>query len=228
MDPTPSAPLPPRVGRGWAAKSEGSVPPSDPVERPPSPGLGSLYSRQSHLSLAAFERTQAARRRRILTCAGVTAALLLLAGLLAFFLFPRPPSVSTAAPTFALNGLPTPASFSATFTVAVDVDNSASYVPWGLKDISIAAFSPYSNAPFVTAQSGKPLAMPARALKSFLFSLGVSTASSGVNQIALLSCAQAVLAGTGCSTRIRVTGTPTYLGLSLAPRTFDASVVIAL
>jgi hypothetical protein len=224
-NPTHSAPLPPRVGRGYF-KSEGSVPPTDPVERPPSPGLGSLYSRQSHLSLAAFERGQQARRRRILTCVGVTAALLLLAALLVFFLFPRPPAVAASTPTFALTGVPTPASFSATFSVAVDVDNSASYVPWGLKDVSIAASSPYSNAPMVTALAGKPLSIPARALKSYLFSLGVSTASSGVNQIALLSCAQAVLAGSGCSVRLRVSGVPVYLGFSLAPRTFDASLVI--
>jgi hypothetical protein len=223
MDPANAPPAP--VGR--YGKPE-SLAPTDPTERPPSPGLGSQYSRQTHLSLQAFAARDALRRRRILTCAGLTAALLLLAALLAFFLFPRPPAVSAATPTFALAGVPTPAAFSATFSVLVSVDNSASWAPWGLKDIAISAFSVYSNAAMVTAAAGAPISVPARSVKAYAFTLGVNTGSgtAGINQVALLSCAQAILAGSGCSARLRITGTPTYLGVSFSPRTFDANLVL--
>lgn len=126
---------------------------------------------------------------------------------------------------------PTPASFSAVFTLAVTVDNSASWAPFGLRDIQIRAYSPYSNAPMVSASAGAPITAPARAVKDFTFSLGVSTLSgaptaAATNQVALLSCAAAILDGSGCAARLRVTGTPTYLGIALAPRSFDASVVL--
>jgi hypothetical protein len=66
-----------------------------------------------------------------------------------------------------------------------------------------------------------------RDTKSFVFSLVVSTAAAAnANQVALLSCAQAILDASGCSVRLQVTGTPTYLGIKLSPRTFDTSIVI--
>ena len=262
MDPTPR-PVPPY------AKSEGSLHPSDPlaVERPPAPGLGSLHSRQTHASLDEFRHREAARHVCFWRCLGGGALLLTLAGLLLFFLFPRPPSVTTGPPTVTLSGAPTPASFSALFSVVVTADNSASFVPWTLASIEVQAFNQFSNEPMVkggtvqaivlVSRTGCPppqclpaslhahahshahppshtphtharlAPQPMRDTKSFVFSLVVSTAAAAnANQVALLSCAQAILDASGCSVRLQVTGTPTYLGIKLSPRTFDTSIVI--
>lgn len=89
MDPT-GANAPPVVGRAASkapSEAEASIPPTDPTcpPRPPSPGLGSIYSRATHNSLAAFDAREALRRRRWQACLGVSAAAALLGSLLLFF-----------------------------------------------------------------------------------------------------------------------------------------------
>ena len=224
------APIALPVGRSAAlkAESEGSLPPTDPTleaVRPPSPGLGSLYSRQTARALDAFAARDLVRKHRILGCLGASAALLLLCALLLFFLFPRPPSLTAATPTVLLTQ-PTPALFAATISVSVSADNSLSYVPWGLTDISITATNQFSNTPMLVAAAGKGVTLPPRAVKAFLFSLKIDSTQAGGNGVALLSCAQAILGGSGCQVRVTVTGRPTYIGITLAAKTFSTSVLL--
>ena len=234
MDPRhPGQPAPLPVGRSAAlkAESEGSLCPTDPTielggpPRPPSPGLGSIYSRQTSRALDAFAARDQARKHRILGCVGASAALLVLCALLLFFLFPRPPALTAATPTVLLSQ-PTPAAFAAAFSLSVSADNSASYAPWGLTDISISATNQFSNTPMLAAGAGNPLTLPARTVKAFLFSLKIDSTQGGGNGVALLSCAQAILVGGGCQVRVTISGRPTYLGITLPAKTFSTSVLL--
>jgi hypothetical protein len=221
-------PAPPRLGRGISAaaaasdpaKSETSLAAGDPSVvnsaggelffRPPSPGLGSLHSRATSVSLARFERRERKRALYFKIGVGVSAALLLLLALLVFFLFPRPPQITAGTPTYVLGAAPSAASLAVAFTLPISVDNSASFVPWGFTNLYVKSFNQFSALPMAEGATLKAINVSPRATKGYSISLTVSTAAAtDAGQTAILACAQAVAAGAGCTVNMVITGNPT-------------------
>ena len=233
-----SGPLSAHPALGYSKSESGaSASPTDPSPlamdlsasgiRPASPGLGSLYSRQTHAALARHSSREAQRIVYAKVCLGVFGGVVLLLVLLAVFLYPRPPAFSAPQVAVVLSEPPTPSSLTALLTISVRVDNSASWVPWTLSGVSITVKNAYSNDPMMQGATSTALTAPARKILTFKLSMRVSTESNG-NSIAILACAQDILSAGSCSATVAVGGTPIYLGLSLPRQTISSDVKLKL
>lgn len=204
------------------------------------PSTWTLSHDEQLAAVSAFDRRESQRVQRRCSALAALALLVLLLSITAGLLAPRPLRVTLGAVTASARSSATDIAtgkFAVAVNVKVSADNTASYTPAGLRDVTLSVSAASTNG--AIARYAAPATDLVSSRSSTLYSLNamVSTNSTGVggSPIGVLACGQAYAAlvykapttGNGCVLNLVLSYTTTWFNTFLERGSLSTSVTVA-